>query len=117
VPDHGSGYNLAWDPDTQSEAVKRFNAGSLFYKDMKGGISDVGGPQFIPRAGRNKKQRTGEGALPQPAPSVDSATSSEHGEDAEYSEYGSSQCPDEFIDSEDEGDAFIEAMSDGHLGG
>jgi hypothetical protein len=89
----------------------------LFYKDMKGGISDVGGPQFIPRAGRNKKQRTGEGALPQPAPSVDSATSSEHGEDAEYSEYGSSQCPDEFIDSEDEGDAFIEAMSDGHLGG
>ena len=63
----------------------------------------MGGPGFIPRAGRKKKQ-TAEEAPPRPAPSVDSATSSEHAEDAEYSEYGSSQCTDEFIDAEGEED-------------
>ena len=35
---------------------------------------------------------------------------------AEDSDYGSSQCPDECIDSEYEGDVLVEASSDGHLG-
>ena len=82
---------------------------------MKGGISDVGGPGFIPRAGRKKKQ-TAEEAPPRPAPSVDSATSSEHAGDAEYSEYGSSRCPDEFIDAEGEEDKIIEALGPCQLG-
>ena len=77
----------------------------------------MGGPRCIPRTGSRKKQ-TVEEALPQPAPSADSATSSEHAEDlAECSERGYSQFPDKFIDSGDEGDAFIEALSDGYLGG
>jgi hypothetical protein len=52
----------------------------------------VGGPGFIPRAGRKKEQT------------------------AEYSEYGSSQCPDEFVDAEGEEDEIIQALSDCQLG-
>jgi len=117
VPDHGSGYHSAWDTHTQNEAVTAFNTGTLFHEGMRGGVSDVGGPQFIPKAGRKKKQ-TAEDATGQ-IPDAGSEASDDDDEAAasqQYSEYPSSQCPDEFIDAEGEEDEIIEALGAYQLG-
>ena len=109
------GYLSAWDPQTQSDAIASFNAGTLFREGMSGGVSVVGGPQFVPRAGRKKQQGADEATGPAPDAMEESvqetATSSQ-----EYSSYPSSQCPDEFVDSEDEEDEIIEALGACKLG-
>ena len=51
------GYNKAWSKSVQTTAdeTQKYN-GTLFYKGMNGGISDIElGLQFIPTAGRKKK--------------------------------------------------------------
>ncbi len=57
-----AGYHSAWDPETQDEAVKAFEAGTLFHEGMRGGVSIVEGPQFIPKAGNKKKEKPTEDA-------------------------------------------------------
>jgi hypothetical protein len=57
-----AGYHSAWDPETQDEAVKAFEAGTLFHDGMKGGVSVVEGPRFIPKAGNKKKEKPTEDA-------------------------------------------------------
>lgn len=60
---------------------------------MKGGISDIGGERvFIPRAGMKKNQAGEEEE--QIAEDVEESDV----ETLQFSEYGSSQCPDEIID-------------------
>ena len=76
----------------------------------------MGGPQFIPKAGRKEKQ-TAEDATGQ-KPDAGSKASDNGAAEAsqQYSEYPSSQCPDEFIDAEGEEDEIIQALSDCQLG-
>ena len=102
VSDHQPGYLSAWDPLTQVDALASFQAETLFYEGMSGGVSVVRGPHFVPKAGRKKRQGAADPTGPAPdagtEPSVQETTAC----DEEYTEHDSSQCPDEFIDSEDE---------------
>ena len=76
----------------------------------------MGRPLFVPRPGR--KQRQGAADVTGPArdagtePSVRETTAC----DEECSEHDSSQCPDEFSDSEDEEDELDGASSASRLG-
>lgn len=109
---NGSGYYSAWDKDTQNDDAKtRYTAGTLFFEGMTGGISDIGGNlQFIPRAGRKRKQTT------QGTDQIDEGMEQSVEETAassqQFSEYDSSQCPDEFIDEETPEDMIVEPMPD-----
>jgi hypothetical protein len=116
VAQQGSGYHSAWDTGTQQDAVTRFNAGTLFYEGMSGGVSVVGGPQFIPRAGRKRKQPAEDGTGQVPEGGMDASDQETVASTQQYSEYGSSQCPDGFVDSDDEEDELIEGMADCRLG-
>jgi hypothetical protein len=113
---HQPGYLSAWDPQTQVDALASFRARTLFCKGMSGGVSVVGGLQFVPKAGRKKQQ----GAADATGPARDAGTEPSVWETAasaqEYSEYDSSQCSNEFIDSEDEEDELNEALSACQLG-
>ena len=76
----------------------------------------MGGPHFVPKAGRKKRQGAADPTGPAPdagtEPSVQETTAC----DEEYSEHDSSQCPDEFIDSDDEEDVLNETLSACQLG-
>ncbi len=113
---HQPGYLSAWDPQTQVDALASFRARTLFCKGMRGGVSVVGGLQFVPKAGRKKQQGAADATGPArdagTEPSVQETTAC----DEEYTEHDSSQCPDEFIDSEDEEDELDEALSACQLG-
>ena len=81
-----------------------------------------GGPHFVPRPGR-KERRSGRERLTQrvrhqtPEQSRVFRSVQETAASAqEYSEYNSSQCPDGFIDSEDEDDELNDASSACQLG-
>jgi hypothetical protein len=77
---------------------------------MSGGVSVVGGPQFIPRAGRKRKQPAEDGTGRVPDGGMEASVQETVASSQQYSEYGSSQCPDGFVDSEDEEDELIEGM-------
>jgi hypothetical protein len=70
--------------------------------DMCGGVSVAGDEtlRFIPKPGRKKKTTAAAAA-------DDPATSSESADDDEFSEYSDGECPDGFIDSENEEDEII----------
>ena len=111
-PQDGSGYYLAWDTDTQNDAKTRHAAGTLFHQGMSGGISDIGGNiRFIPKAGRKKKQTTEEGTDLDPEDMEESIEETE-ASSQQFSEYGSSECPDEFIDEETAEDMIIDPIPD-----
>ena len=75
-----------------------------------------GGPQFVLRPGRKERQ----GAADPTGPARDAGTEPSVREttacDEEYTEHDSSQCPDEFIDSEDDEDELDDASSACRLG-
>ena len=111
-PQSGSGYYLAWDTDTQNDAECRYAAGTLFHQGMSGGISDIGGNiRFIPKAGRKKKQTTEEGADLH-AEDMEESVEETEASSQRFSEYGSSECPDEFIDEETPDDMIVDPIPD-----
>ena len=102
VSDHQPGYLSAWDPRTHVGALASFHAGTLFCEGMSGGVSVVGGPHFVPKAGRKKRQGAADPTGPAPDAGTEPSVRETAASAQEYSEYNSSQCPDEFIDSDDE---------------
>ena len=107
-PHEGLGYHLAWETVTQNSAMTRYTTGRIFHEGMAGGISDIEGKlRFIPMAGRKKNQATEE----QEEQSAEDEEESDV-ETQQFSEYGSSQCPDEFIDEETPDDMIVDPMSD-----
>jgi hypothetical protein len=105
-------YESAWDEKTQGNAALRHIRKELFHKDMKGGVSVVGGEEplaFIPKPGRKKKRAPTAAPGPMAPTSGDYDASSSLAVDGGYSEYSDDDCPDEedFIDSENEGDEII----------
>jgi hypothetical protein len=116
VSDHQPGYLSAWDPRTQVGALASFHAGTLFYEGMSGGVSVVRGPHFVPKAGRKKRQGAADPTGPAPDAGTEPSVQETAASAQEYSEYDSSQCPDEFIDSDDEEDVLNETLSACQLG-
>jgi len=77
---------------------------------MSGGISDIGGNiRFISKAGRKKKQTTEEGADLHYEDMEESVEETE-ASSQRFSEYGSSECPDEFIDEETPDDMIVDPI-------
>ena len=78
-----------------------------------------GGPHFVPRPGRKQRQGVADPTGPAPDAGTEPSVQECSGTAAsaqEYPEYDSSQCPDEFIDSEDEEDELDDASSACRLG-
>jgi len=107
------GYNKAWSESVQTTAdeTQKYN-GTLFYKGMNGGISDIElGLQFIPTAGRKKKS-TSEGTEANDVMEEAQTTSCS----VEISEYGTNECPDEEEeDTDDESsddDEIVEGLNE-----
>ena len=98
--------------DTQLDAKTRYAAGTLFHQGMSGGISDIrGNLRFIPKAGRKKKQTTGEETDLDPEDMEESVEETE-APTQRFSEYGISECPDEFVDEETAEDMIVDPISD-----
>ena len=84
----------------------------LFHEGMRGGISDIEGKScFISKAGRKKKQAT-EKALDLAAENMEESVEQAAGSSLQYSEYGSSEFPDAFIDGETPEDMIVDPRSD-----
>ena len=92
---------------------------TMFCEGTSGGVSVVRGPHFVPKAGRKKRQGVADPTGPAPDAGTEPSVQECSGTAAsaqEYSEYNSSQCPDEFIDSDDEEDVLNETLSACQLG-
>jgi hypothetical protein len=105
------GYNKAWSKSVQTTADEIQNFyGTLFYKGMNGGISDIElGLQFIPTAGRKKKSAS-EGTEGNEVMEEAQTTSCS----VEISEYATNKCPDE-EDTDDESsddDEIVEGLNE-----
>ncbi len=62
----------------------------------------MGGPQFVSRDGRKKQQGAEDGTGRAPDGGMEASVQETAASSQQYSEYHSSQCPDEFVASEDE---------------
>jgi hypothetical protein len=96
----------------QEVALQAHDLGKLFFKDMRGGISDIElGLEFIPSAGRKKKQGQ-EGMQEEDVMEEGQTTSCS----AMISEYASDECPDEEEDSHDgdrsDDDEIVEGLNE-----
>jgi hypothetical protein len=89
---------------------------TMFCEGTSGGVSVVRGPHFVPKAGRKKRQGVADPTGPAPDAGTEPSVQETAASAQEYSECDSSQCPDEFIDSEDEEDVLNEALSACRLG-
>ncbi len=69
----------------------------------------MGGPHFVPKAGRKKRQGAADATGPAPGARMEPSVQETAASAQQYSEYDSSQSPDEFNDSEDEEDVLHEA--------
>jgi len=76
----------------------------------------VGRPLFVPRPGRKQRQGAADPTGPAPDAGTEPSVRETAASAQEYSEYNSSQCPDEFIDSDDEEDVLNETLSACQLG-
>ncbi|WPT16853.1 hypothetical protein PSENEW3_00004861 [Picochlorum sp. SENEW3] len=86
--------------------------GTLFHQGMSGGISDIiGNLQFIPEAGRKKKQTKEKGTDLDPEDMEESVEEIE-APTQQFSEYGTSDCPDEFVDEETAEGMIVDFISD-----
>ena len=103
------GYDQAWEEQVQNIAQRtQDNEEKLFYKGMSGGISDIElNLQFIPTAGRKKKQVQDA----QEDVDMEEGQTTEQNS-VEMSEYDTDECPDEDEDSTDDDDELVEGLNE-----
>lgn len=82
----------------------------------RGDVGVIKNKPVIPRAGRKKKKPTEDATGRVPDGGREARVQETAASSQQYSEYDSSQCPDEFVDSEDEEDEIIEALGACKLG-